>query len=1326
MRELIKFWIITLLGACLWFAPKALQAQTQTIPAGSVIIDMGITPQTVENGLKPYGLAYELINIRKVPVLWAINTTKSKDGIDFTVDGRDFRGGPFILEEQYLGDPNVQASLTTWIGKGVITYTTLTDVDVEIYREINIWPRWVLDTDNGDIAQDYLDLAEIPSSAYTQALPSGLTACDDLFILPHADPTWVDHGYLYDWNDSYANGGSEGWIWAGCHAVSVLEATQNPLDLSQRMNFLASDPSPYPDPSHLGMGGYALIDFGDHDDGSGLGYSYGNHTDSFMQFIGTLDGATENGSEQIYLPYPTGAWRPTTTVAVWDPNQADVLNGDSPGLAGKVVYGPAFGDTSRGYVMYEGGHNLDNGSEAEKVAAIRAFLNFSFDAPSTKAPILTDNTTIPSEVEGGNSILFNVDASSTTGNSFTFTWSTTCSNGSFSGTVNTATNTQTSFDTNAVTEIENCIITLQVVDACGRESFRSYGIKIIPPPTPPVANDDSYGTYNTNSITFNPLLNDTDVNDNIDPSTLSATTPLVIPGEGTFVINPDYTISFNPETGFTGTSTLGYQICDDTPAGIGGPFCDTTTISVLVHDAGCAPTEYVGSTTAYGSSVHSFSDWKNEDRALGSPDTDFSEADGNNAYIIIDLGGNALVGSQIKFRIASDDGDPYSGTLDAAVSTTGFPNNPLPVTVSAQEPAVDIINYNVTELGTRYIRVDAEEKFLLESIEYDQETCIPLPIIVANNDDFTGNPISSGSGGIAGDATLNDTSDSFPINDAAFNHAIIDNGGLTGVSIDNNGNIVVLPGSPAGQYNVEYSICETPRPNNCDTAVAIVFVAADSDNDGILDNIDLDDDNDGIPDSEELGIIINYNQPNCGGETSLDFSAAAVLEAGVDKTVGAVYRIDDVTTGTDALITVKQIFNAVLYNVDNNASDAQNFKPQTGFNLANAGDQAYVEYQIEFVSSGTTTPVVIPKLFMNFNDIDGNSNYSEENWIDNPSSYTIDNPTELTISHYGSWVLATGGTIDHSGSSNVDPEVNVSVNFNSVSSLSLRVGAVARSAGASATGRQHSIEFNCITNFLSPETYGIDNDSDGIANHIDLDSDNDGIYDAVEAGHDQSHTNGVVIAPYGSNGLADIVETSPESGTINYSITNTDGLDPPNYLDTDSDDDGCSDANEAYNDANADGGDNEFYGLGAPPVVDFNGRVSAAVYTVPADANTNSNADYIERSDPPAVNVQPSDASTCLSCDASFNVNAKTTTYQWQFFDGGSWVNLTDTGIYTGTQTATLQLTGVSSADNGNQYRVLLYNPHLVCFEVFSNTVTLTVQVNTVITNRKITFRMNN
>ena len=60
---------------------------------------------------------------------------------------------------------------------------------------------------------------------------------------------------------------------------------------------------------------------------------------------------------------------------------------------------------------------------------------------------------------------------------------------------------------------------------------------------------------------------------------------------------------------------------------------------------------------------------------------------------------------------------------------------------------------------------------------------------------------------------------------------------------------------------------------------------------------------------------------------------------------------------------------------------------------------------------------------------------------------------------------------------------------------------------------------------------------DGIANHFDLDSDNDGCYDSFEAGVTGSSISESIIAgPYGANGLADALETSIDSDTINYDL----------------------------------------------------------------------------------------------------------------------------------------------------------------------------------------------
>ncbi|WP_435625045.1 FG-GAP-like repeat-containing protein [Flagellimonas sp.] len=187
--------------------------------------------------------------------------------------------------------------------------------------------------------------------------------------------------------------------------------------------------------------------------------------------------------------------------------------------------------------------------------------------------------------------------------------------------------------------------------------------------------------------------------------------------------------------------------------------------------------------------------------------------------------------------------------------------------------------------------------------------------------------------------------------------------------------------------------------------------------------------------------------------------------------------------------------------------------------------------------------------------------------------------------------------------------------------------------------------------------------------------------------------------------------------------TDQDGI--VDCFDTDSDGDGCGDADEAYADANTDSDDNGTFGSGAP-AVNGDGTVSAASYATPADQNTNGIPDYLEVITSPTITTQPVDMQTCPGCSTSFSVTASNANvFQWQRFNGSSWVDLTDSGIYSGSGTATLSIANPTSAENGEQYRVLVSNNALVCEVVTSNQVTLTLAVSTVITNRKITYRVN-
>ena len=228
-----------------------------------------------------------------------------------------------------------------------------------------------------------------------------------------------------------------------------------------------------------------------------------------------------------------------------------------------------------------------------------------------------------------------------------------------------------------------------------------------------------------------------------------------------------------------------------------------------------------------------------------------------------------------------------------------------------------------------------------------------------------------------------------------------------------------------------------------------------------------------------------------------------------------------------------------------------------------------------------------------------------------------------------------------------------------------------------------------------------DTDKDGVADQLDADSDNDGIPDNVE-----TIGQGFVVLPFSdanNNGLNDANEpiTAPKDldndGVFDYvdldsdndgiydlvesvSDLDTDGI--PNYLDLDTDGDGCLDVTEAgFSDQNFDGllGD-------APMTVNSYGKVTSATdgYTTP-DSDYDTNGLIV-------INTQPADQTSCNAANASFTISTNFINgYKWQESSNGiDYIDLAEGGIYSGTTTATLTLTGITNAMHTRKYRVFL------------------------------------
>jgi gliding motility-associated-like protein len=257
-----------------------------------------------------------------------------------------------------------------------------------------------------------------------------------------------------------------------------------------------------------------------------------------------------------------------------------------------------------------------------------------------------------------------------------------------------------------------------------------------------------------------------------------------------------------------------------------------------------------------------------------------------------------------------------------------------------------------------------------------------------------------------------------------------------------------------------------------------------------------------------------------------------------------------------------------------------------------------------------------------------------------------------------------------------------------------------------------------LTNYADANGNGVpdayDNDGDGVVNMIDLDSDNDGIHDRVESGEisgADATNDGRVDGAVGTDGVPDVVQGlgQQNNGTVNYTLANTDGTDTPNFIDLDSDNDNCSDANEYYALTTADGGDGGVYGTGTPAVSPV-GTVIAAAYAGSYAPAINSRPASI------AIGAQPSNQTITFGSAATYTVSASATTpslptFQWQEStnNGSTWNNVSNGGIYSGATTATLIITTPSAGMNGYDYRVLIHQSDHICAVLTSNPANLQI-----------------
>lgn len=490
--------------------------------AGSYIIDMGYGVnattgvQSRNEGLQPYGLLYQLLVTEKIPVYWIIangktgqvGTAPGRTAADLTVDvkspytlataaSKSYYSGAFVIPAEFLTDLRLGQIITATGLTAVRVDKAVNAFEAPVFDKVTYFPRATLDLQNGSIAVAYYANAKIPATerAYVKKIPSQLSPCDDVYVMPHAEPEWSTHQRLLSWNLE-----EKGYIWAGCHAVSEMENLDSTdADLNPNMNFLSTE---------------GLLSDVSHGDGS-TPYYYGefvaplpwtsltvpgtgtlasataDRSDPVMQFIGATETAhASGGAEQIYMPNPetkyptltgtTSRWNPGVQFVAWDPTQADVIAKKSPGVAAAAVYGRGFDDPNRGLVMYEGGHDLNKGTVGDTPAQ-RAFFNFLLLSGIESSPDVTvDVSNLPTDFQAGQS----VPLSATLGGgspAYSYTWQDNCG-GTFSTPSGTAAGgtVSTTWKAPEVDDPTQCKVSVTVQDACGRQVFDAFGGPVLP------------------------------------------------------------------------------------------------------------------------------------------------------------------------------------------------------------------------------------------------------------------------------------------------------------------------------------------------------------------------------------------------------------------------------------------------------------------------------------------------------------------------------------------------------------------------------------------------------------------------------------------------------------------------------------------------------------------------------------------------------------------------------------------------------------------------------------------------------------------------------
>ncbi|WP_188444652.1 Ig-like domain-containing protein, partial [Belliella aquatica] len=292
----------------------------------------------------------------------------------------------------------------------------------------------------------------------------------------------------------------------------------------------------------------------------------------------------------------------------------------------------------------------------------------------------------------------------------------------------------------------------------------------------PIVNTDLGVTKEGDPVRVNTLGNDSAGRPGValNPASVNVTEQ---PKNGTVTVDPvTGDMIYTPNPGFVGVDSYSYTVCDT-----GDPALCSTAVQQITVVAKDTPNKVAAA-----------------DDFVRSPSAE--KATGNVLDNDADLTGDGF--TVTPQQVKSEEG-VFTMNSDGTYEFVPAPGFIGPISFV----------YTVCDNGTPQACATATLYILITPNDLE-----------ANMDNFQDNEVNGLTGGTAGNVLDNDKLNGNPVKGSEVTISIKDDGGMAGVSIDKDGNLIVPKGTAPGTYVITYTICDVLDPRNCDEAIAIVEV----------------------------------------------------------------------------------------------------------------------------------------------------------------------------------------------------------------------------------------------------------------------------------------------------------------------------------------------------------------------------------------------------------------------------------------------------------------------------------------------------------------------